>query len=170
MKKSLSLILKGITLFTDSLKMSAVPKKKLCWHCEGSIDRQVDNCPYCGVYLHATEEEDNSSWNPPFNLKILTKEKAEEKKPEAPAAPIANQEIDAPIATTEAGPFDQIKKEVLPILFLLMGSGLFLFGIVLLLFSQDGVLTLKWNGDNWMYFLLVAVPSLFFGWRLLSDE
>jgi hypothetical protein len=49
--------------------MSAVPKKKLCWNCEGNVSREIDNCPYCGVYLHAAELEENSSWNPSYHSK-----------------------------------------------------------------------------------------------------
>lgn len=40
-------------------------KKKLCWNCEGTVDREAENCVYCGVYLHPDdveliEEEENS--------------------------------------------------------------------------------------------------------------
>lgn len=147
--------------------MSALPKKKLCWQCEGSIDRHMDNCPYCGVYVHAQEDESNSSWNPSFSLKLLSKEKkesaAEKKEPEPMGETAAVKET-----PVEVNPFEHIKTEIMPLALLLAGSCFFLFAIVLLLFSHEGTLTLRWNGDNWIYYMLVALPSLFFGWRTLT--
>ncbi len=46
--------------------MSAVPKKKLCWNCEGNVAREVDNCTYCGVYLQAPELDEDNQWNPSY--------------------------------------------------------------------------------------------------------
>jgi hypothetical protein len=46
--------------------MSAVPKKKLCWNCEGNVAKDIDNCPYCGVYVHGAEVEEDARWNPSY--------------------------------------------------------------------------------------------------------
>jgi hypothetical protein len=152
--------------------MSAVPKKKLCWNCEGNISRDIDNCPYCGVYLQAAElEEDSSSWNPSYRPS----------KTEEIPSPLyqiqSEQAIDEEVeenSSETSESFDwnplmqQLKRDVFPLLFLMMGSVFFLFGVVLVLFAQNGTLTLQWQGHDGIYFLILAVPLLGFGWRFLQ--
>lgn len=165
--------------------MSAVPKKKLCWNCEGNVSRQVDNCPYCGVYLHSEELEENSSWNPSYQPSNKTEEIP------SPIYQIQQEETLADQGTHEEKPveetprkvvkasndswkihLDQLKKDVFPTLFLMMGSIFFLFGLVLFLFSQEGTLTLQWQASHALYFLIFSIPLVFLGWRFLqkSDE
>lgn len=150
--------------------MSAIPKKKLCWHCEGSIERNVDNCPFCGVYIHAPEEEEAAApWNPSFRITSLNAHRSSVKEEESQEE---NEEEVNEIKSLEGDiiSFDQIQKDLLPLILLLIGSSFFLFGIVLYLFSYEGVLTLQWNGDNWIYYVLTAIPSLVFGWWYLNKE
>jgi hypothetical protein len=153
--------------------MSAVPKKKLCWNCEGNVAKDIDNCPYCGVYLHASElEEENHYWNPSY----LSKENKEEVP--SPLYHGANTEEQEPIAMQEkgvsalewTGAISHLKREVFPILFLMAGSTFFLFAIVLLLFSHGGTLTLQWEESNAYYFLTLAGPLFFFGWKFLERK
>jgi hypothetical protein len=154
--------------------MSAIPKKKLCWNCDGNVSREIDNCPYCGVYLHAEELEENSSWNPSYRPSSKTEEiptpiyqiQSEEEEEETIESPPA-EEIESPETTNNLS--TQLKKDVFPILFLMMGSIFFLFGIVLFLFSQNGVLTLQWQGSYAVYFLIASIPLVGFGWRFLQN-
>jgi hypothetical protein len=154
--------------------MSAVPKKKLCWNCEGNVSRDIDNCPYCGVYLHADELEENSSWNPSYH--------SPSKKEEIPS-PVYQiqqeserdeQEKSIENSLTEESSnwrivISKLKVDLFPILFLMMGSIFFLFGIVLILFSQNGTLTLQWQGQDGIYFLFFAIPLIIFGWKFLQQ-
>ena len=156
--------------------MSAVPKKKLCWNCEGNVSREIDNCPYCGVYLHAAELEENSSWNPSYQPSSKTEEIP------SPHYQI-HQETETDDLESEENPLSKnaneslnwflimakLKQDLFPILFLMMGSLFFLFGIVLLLFSQNGTLTLQWQGHDGFYFLLLAIPLIVFGWKFLQQ-
>lgn len=151
--------------------MSAVPKKKLCWNCEGNVSHQADNCPYCAVYLHGPDDEEEAAlWNPSFQSSDKTEEipapiyqiqdAAEEgkKKMAQPAAP--SLEL-----------LNSLKRDVFPILFLMMGSLFFLFGTVLLLFAQNGTLTLQWNGSQAIYFLGCSIPLVLLGsWFLRKSE
>lgn len=151
--------------------MSAVPQKKICWNCEGSVPRNIDNCSYCGVYLHSPEEEiENGRWGSPFRVypqdpaidhpsDALKSDKTEE------VSPVQGSEF-----AFGSGPslLSTLKSDLFPILFLMMGSVFFLFGVVLLLFSQNGVLTLQWQeGDGWV-FLLTALPATVLGWFFLQ--
>lgn len=159
--------------------MSAVPKKKLCWNCEGNVSRQIDNCPYCGVYLHAEELEENSSWNPSYQPSSKTEEipapiyqiqqEEEVEETEEIEEPVFNQENQADsdlYSWTQLT--TQLRKDVFPILFLMMGSIFFLFGVVLYLFSQNGALVLQWQANQAPYFLFFSLPLVGFGWWFLQ--
>jgi magnesium-transporting ATPase (P-type) len=156
--------------------MSAVPKKKLCWNCEGNVSREIDNCPYCGVYLHASEEED-SDWNPSYRSSSKTEEipsplyqiqqENEIDQQESSHEKDLLEENEHSFALTSL--FTQLKQDIFPILFLMAGSIFFLFGVVLVLFSQNGTFTLQWQERDGIYFLLVALPLIGFGWRFLQQ-
>lgn len=150
--------------------MSAVPKKKLCWNCEGNISKEIDNCPYCGVYVHSPDLDENNGWNIPY---VSGNKKEEIPSPlyqihennELDTESEDHSEIEALHPASSI--FKQLKEDVLPVLLLMSGSIFFLFGIVLFLFSDKGTLTLQWNGDLWPYYLALAVPFVFFGWKYL---
>jgi hypothetical protein len=144
--------------------MTATPKKKLCWNCEGRVSLAEENCPYCAVYLGPAPDENGESKDilaPPYRL-------VESEEETVPASPYASEkeeekeEVDLSAAKTD------IKEVVLPLSLLSAGTLFFLFGLVLLVFSNQGVLTLTWNGDYWYFYLISAVPMLFFGWRSLK--
>ncbi len=153
--------------------MSAVPKKKLCWNCEGNVAKNIDNCPYCGVYLHAEEMEEDSTWNPSYRaqknndeipsplyqIKPPLNEDIEEE-------PEVQEELSKPVNLNHL--YSQLKNDVFPILFLMMGSVFFLFGVVLLLFSQNGTFNLQWQESDGLYFFLFALPLIGFGWMYLQ--
>ncbi|CAF22874.1 Uncharacterized protein PRO82_000608 [Candidatus Protochlamydia amoebophila] len=152
--------------------MSAVPKKKLCWNCEGNVAKNVDNCPYCGVYIHAVDEE-NSGWRPSYHSS------EEEEEIPTPLYQIQENEqnefqskeqtelAEGSFVTIEMS-WTLLKKDILPTLFLMSGSIFFLFGVVLLLFSQEGTLTLQWKSHYWSVFLGLSLPFIFLGWRFLQ--
>ncbi len=156
--------------------MSAVPKKKLCWNCEGNVSREINNCPYCGVYLHATEEEEDSSWNPSYRPASKMEEIPSPLYQIQQEQSTDDDELDHSVEETRETPqalngillMDQLKRDIFPLLFLMMGSVFFLFGVVLVLFAQNGTLTLQWQGHDGFYFLILAFPLLIFGWRFLQ--
>lgn len=152
--------------------MNAVPKKKLCWNCEGNVARQIDNCPFCGVYLHATEDAEEDSWNPPYRLTALDTSKEEVPTPPYTAQEEASDSSTASQQKIESPSNDilDLKKEVLPLLFFLSATVFFMFGLILALFSQNGVLTLQWNGDLWPLFLFGSAPLFFFGYKFFSEN
>jgi hypothetical protein len=156
--------------------MSAVPKKKLCWNCEGNVSREVDNCPYCGVYLQATDLEEDSNWNPSYRPSSKTEEipsplyriqLEQENDPQNTLDEnVSKEEEEAPNWNLV---IRQLKRDVFPVLFLMSGSIFFLFGVVLFLFAQNGTLTLQWRGHHGLYFLLFAFPLIAFGWKYLQQ-
>lgn len=151
--------------------MSAVPKKKLCWNCEGNVSRVIDNCPYCGVYLHANEEaEEEAKWH-----KIRHSEEDDIPSPVYQMLPDEEADQQQANPTSVKGGFDwshfmpQLKQDLFPMLFLMAGSLFFLFGVVLLLFSQDGKLILEWDSNYSTYFLGAALPLFALGWKYFQN-
>lgn len=150
--------------------MSAIPKKKLCWNCEGNVARDIDNCPYCGVWVQPPELGDNSVWNPNYQSKT-------EEIP-SPLYHIHTGDVDdneeeptdiEPNSISANTLFQKIKIDLFPVIFLMMGSNFFLFGIILMLFSQNGTFTLQWQGSDGLYFMSFAIPLTFFGWKYLQQ-
>ena len=155
--------------------MSAVPKKKLCWNCEGNITKEIENCPYCGVYVHSQGLDGIYHWSAPYSKGY---DEAEEEE-EVPLPLYSIQANKEPQELKEAGASqaasgddrsisDQLKRDLFPILLLMAGSIFFLFGLVLFLFSKDGALTLQWSSALAPYFLALSLPGVFFGWTLLQ--
>ena len=147
--------------------MTALPKRKLCWNCEGNISREIDNCPYCGVYVHSSDPEGSSYWNPSYT----SQESLQSVPPPLYSVQETPSEEPSPVSHTVplfwSDLFLTLKQEVFPVLFLMSGSIFFLFGLILFLFAREGTLTLRWDGSLWSLFALLSVPSLWMGWRLL---
>jgi hypothetical protein len=150
-------------------------KKKLCWNCEGSVARDALNCPYCGVYLRRDEDNDDyedeeDAITPPYRIESFAKNAV-------PQAPYATPES-AAISTTPVAESKPIlstktlndwKTVFIPLLLLLSGSIFLVFGMILLLFSSGGLLTVQWRGSLWIWYLVLALPLLYFGWRTLKN-
>ena len=149
--------------------MSKNAKKKLCWSCEGRVPREAENCPYCGVYLSPNVPEvvktsTTKPLAPPYTIPSQT-------NPKALAAPYQPQNADetGDSSTEETiTSTSDIKSVLTPLVLLLAGTVLFIFGAALYLFSHNGVLTLRWNAEFWPYYFGIAVPMLVWGWLSLS--
>lgn len=57
---------------------------------------------------------------------------------------------------------------ILPLLFLMIGSHLFLLGALLLFCSKDGVVALEWSSRFWFLYCLIGGPLIYFGTRILK--
>lgn len=154
--------------------MSKTAKKKLCWSCEGRVAREAENCPYCGVYLspnvpEVTKTSSSKPLSPPYtlptqaNLKALTAPYQPKSLQEDSDADETDKDV-----TADATGLNDLKAVMLPLILLLAGSVLFVFGAALYLFSHNGVFILRWNGEYWMYYLVLAAPMLIWGWMSLS--
>lgn len=162
--------------------MSATPtKKKLCWNCDGNVPLRAEHCPYCGVYIEQSTEvdddeiEEEEAHTPPFHLSA---NHSRATSGEAPAPPYGSSKKGKPApmsakAASKPKERDPVfaganQKIILPLLLLICGSVFALFGLVLLLFSENGVFVLKWNGDHWPVYLVVGVLFLLVGWRFVG--
>lgn len=151
--------------------MSATPKRKLCWNCDGSLSLAVDQCTYCGASL-----KEGAAPKPKKPVDHLAPPYAmlQDNKPGAAPQPpfdILGKPASSTNAVEESSESDEATSSsetttvFSSILFLLGGSVFFLFGLVLWLFSHNGVFTLHWNGDYWYVYLSGGAALLFLGWR-----
>ena len=110
---------------------------------------------------------------PPYKIPTQSNGKA----PAAPYQPhkaqeevesSANEEAEKETAQSDANIKD-LKTVILPLILLLAGSVFFIFGAALYLFSYNGVFTLQWEADYWIYYLILAIPMLAFGWKMLEN-
>lgn len=148
--------------------MSAIQKKKLCWNCEGRVSLEEENCPYCAVYLGPAPDEEGKQdvLAPPYRL-VETEEDQVQGPLESPyevqdAALDDEDSLDLDVARSG------FKQVVLPLALLSAGSLFFLFGLMLLIFSEQGKLTLSWNANSWYIYVLTALPAVIFGWVILG--
>jgi len=131
-------------------------KTKLCWSCEGRVSQDIENCPFCGVYLSPTPQHIGKG-DPIVPLYA--------KEPKNPFKKVQEPEL-APKEEKKS----QHKEILIPMIALLSGAVFLLFGIALFLFGdEDGNFTLKWNAGLWPIYLGLSAAMLFFGYRMLNQ-
>lgn len=133
--------------------MNPKKNKKLCPHCEGEIDKDALYCLYCGADLGS-------------NLTLTSKDEIPE-----PLYRTSQQESfqDSVLRDEQEDQEDQASSNLsMPII--LSGTLLIVFGLFLLIFSDDGYLTLRWDASFWFVYLVIGLPLLAFGWKLLKKE
>ncbi len=155
--------------------------KRLCWNCDGSVALHLTQCPYCGVNL--SKEPENMPYNEfasPFQSHGPSPG-SHEGIPSPPYANLFNKDMSVseeewdtalgeegePLKTEEEDISTTTRREMIALLLLLPGVVFALFGLALLLFSSEGVLTLKWNQSFAYFYFMGAIPLLFLGWRAL---
>jgi len=145
--------------------MSTTQKKKLCWNCEGRVSFEEENCPYCSVYLGPALEEEGKQdvLAPPYQIV-----EEEQEVPESPYQ-MENDQVEEDAPELDEAKSD-MRQVVLPLGMLSAGSLFFLFGLMLLIFSDHGTLTLSWSADYWYLYVLLALPALLFGWVSLGSS
>lgn len=140
-------------------------KQKLCWNCEGSVSSQIENCPYCGVYLSPEEESSNSLLKSPYPYRQSEEALTIPKPPYIAQEEEQQPEDDQRIAeeAEDNGSFE-VSDVILPLISLTSAAVFGLFALALTLFSNEGFLTLKWNADYWYIYAASAFLSLIVGW------
>ena len=126
--------------------VTTTKETKLCWNCEGVVDRSSENCIYCGVYLHPEkedlqEEQKDVSTAPLYTPQDQEDEDYEPHYQSEDDQKIIYEEINAEEAKKDASSED-IRGVILPHVFLLAGSVFMLFGLILYFFSKDRVVVL----------------------------
>jgi hypothetical protein len=151
--------------------------KRLCWNCDGYVHFHLERCPYCGVDL---TKEGNKSPFAAFSEKSSMNEKAFA-PPYAATNPakefdVSDEEWKAAIDKSESVDENDESNEkprsneLTALLLLLPGISLFLFAMLLILFSKEGSLHLHWKESFAYFYFLGAVPLLILGWKALNKN
>lgn len=142
-------------------------------------------CPYCGQNQEAPPANREKSFTPPYKLVQPTKVEipAPMYKPqEAKPGPKPEDQLKAQVeAVTKKKEAPEVKQEMesttpltqnakmrsflLSLIMTMCGSTFLLFGLCLFLFGNDGMLTVHWKSTHWYFYLSLAIPLLFFGWK-----
>jgi hypothetical protein len=56
---------------------------------------------------------------------------------------------------------------LMTLLLLIPGAFFLLFSLMLVLFADNGILTLSWDAGYWIVYFILSLPLLIFGWRSL---
>lgn len=151
--------------------MNATLKKKLCWNCEGRVAFAEENCPYCGVYLSSS-----TLINPQTENSIPTAPYSQTSEKSIPAAPYTNESDESEDLMEEEESTLQEKAlqpsqggSILSLTLLLASSLLFVFGLILFVFSHEGTLYLQWNATYWYAYLGAAIVLFIAGWKSLKE-
>lgn len=173
--------------------MKAEERQKMCLNCDGRIPLDAQTCIYCGNDVskqtaetpkslfdqQSLQDSVSSLYTPPYSVKKPTTPESPTKQPiknlkkeESFSASSAlypktsykeEQKIEA---EKESQPVNStVLSTVLSILALALGADLFIFGLIQKIFSQDGVLILRISGNHWFFYILFALPLLFFGYK-----
>ena len=143
-------------------------EKRLCWNCDGEVSLHLDQCPYCGVDVNAPQEKKTpyQGLGSPFqqapSTAFVQKEDLSISDDEWKNA-LDEGEEEAPETTKSS------RREVIALLLLLPGVVFCLFGLLLLLFSDEGTLTLRWNQNMAYFYFLGAIPLIYLGWRAVGS-
>lgn len=157
------------------------PKKrqKLCSNCDGEIDLDVIVCPYCAADLREEKPEQQRAAYTMANTHPLSggQQMSESLYPPpygaAPepseVAPVAEAAVSA-IPAANVAVEEKMSQAVGSIVLFTIGSQLFVLGLLLVLFSQNGSVVLKWDARLWFLYIFASFPFLIFGYRALSKK
>ncbi len=131
------------------------PKKrqKLCHNCEGEIDLDVIVCPCCAADLREEKPEQK------YSSSYVTQRKEQPVQSLYPS-----QEEPATAMQSE----EKSVNPIFPIVFFTIGVQLCVFSFLMLLFSHDGEVILKWDARFWFFYLFASVPFLVLGGKYLT--
>lgn len=142
--------------------MKTKKRQKMCYNCEGEIDLDVIVCPFCAADLREEKPEQQSpSYNPAATLKNLNTQQSLYPTPNPPKArpeEIVREETEEPVLQEE-----ESKNIIGPTILMTLGAQLLLFGLLMLIFSNKGVMVLKWDARLWYFYVLASIPLLIFG-------
>ena len=144
------------------------PKKrqKLCHNCEGDVDVDVIVCPFCAADLREEKPEQKYAPRPQSlqNNQMTQSLYPPTQKQEPVEAASPREEV------SEAAPPEEGKSTnlLVPTILFTLGVQLFIFGLLVLLFSHKGTVILKWDARFWFFYVLGSIPFLIFGYKTLS--
>lgn len=160
--------------------MSTKTHKKLCWNCDGYVHLYEMKCPYCGVSLADQKKTpvDDKQDSPLVQSLEQRSEQLQEEVFRPPYQSSTKFETDplSAAATHEIQKDDEnsankadVENPLFSLILLIPGSVFFILALAMLLFSSDGELVFAFKAKHWAFYMIAAVPLLFFGYRSLRS-
>lgn len=146
--------------------------KRLCWNCNGYVEFQFENCPYCSCHIdhlsknQAVKSGVEGELNASLNESVLNPPYPAISKEFAVTKEEWDQALNEDVAEREPEEKEH-KNDLVAMIMLLPGVMFVLFAAILFFFSSDGVLQLQWKASFAYFYLLGAIPLLIFGLRQL---
>lgn len=155
--------------------MAQNQRTKMCPNCEGNVAMEVSICPYCGSNVFEKDENVTnqkpaesakslsyeetlaSLYPPPYKPKVIDTDGSYEK----------DEDINQ-VQQKEEVKLDDTNNLLSTILFW-VGVNILVFSLILLFFSKDGFLHLKWNASYWYLYSLISLPLLYFGFKGINN-
>ena len=156
--------------------MDKKDKKKLCAQCEGTIPYQLTHCPFCGyepqkknpAELLADASAQNAGLSSLYNPPYLSKSIGESRKETTQEQINPYQELTEGKEDIQAVENHLAKMELIVILLISIGGQFMMLGLMLLLFSVDGYVTLQWKSKYWYFYCIFSIPFILLGLKLLK--
>ena len=165
--------------------MGSQDRQKICSHCDGRIAIEADTCLYCGMPLMqeaiipevknqgslSIQQSLDSLYPPPYSNRNTAQMKTDKEftgKFKTPSKETSFSGMSIPNQNTSSKELE--KSSFIPILLALLGSNLFILGLMQALFSEGGFLRLEWNSEYWFLFCLISIPMLYVGTKKNKDS
>ncbi len=144
----------------------------MCYNCEGEVDLDVIVCPFCAADLREEKPEQQAPrGNNAATLKNLNTQQslypsgASQRAPQKVSSEEESGEEGSPMGAAEDG---ESKNIVGPTIVMTLGAQLFLFGLLMLFFSHEGAMILKWDARLWYFYVTASIPFLIFGYKSVN--
>lgn len=149
------------------------PKKrqKLCHNCEGEIDIDVIVCPFCAADLREEKPEQKYSSYVSNTHHMNQKQTLQSlyPPPVGHVETVYRESIHEEIDPSVEDAIEEKKNSMFaPTILFTLGVQLFIFGLLMLLFSHKGAVILKWDARFWFFYVFASIPFLVFGYKTLS--
>jgi hypothetical protein len=147
------------------------PKKrqKMCYNCEGEVDLDVIVCPFCAADLRAEKpEQQKPAFNASASLKNLNTQQSLYPSSQSQKLPVQEEAVMEEENVVESLPEEGEKNIYIPTVLMTLGAQLLVFGLLMLIFSHEGSLILKWDARFWFLYIFASIPFLIFGYKALS--
>jgi len=146
--------------------MKTKKRQKLCYNCDGEIDIDVIVCPFCAADLREEKPEQRyGSYITHVDSSYRNPHRRSQTEEEANPEEFVEEEDPTFFEEEEE---ETRKSAVLPTVLFTLGVQLCVLSLLMLLFSHNGVVLLKWNARYWFLYMLVSAPLVFFGYRSLQ--
>jgi hypothetical protein len=142
--------------------MKLKKRQKLCLNCEGEVDLDVIVCPFCAADLSEEKREKVEDQSSRFSGNHLSASLY-------PAQPNERESPEEICAEEKEISEEPIYRTAGIVALFALGVQLFLFSLMLVIFSHEGVLLLKWSSRFWFLYLFASIPLLLFGYRAITN-